>query len=570
MKIMLKRILRSESGQALPMALILLVLGGLLVVPTLSFMTTSLNANRTINTKTSAIYAADAGIQDALWKLGNGVDPFPNDATSYDLKENETPVIINGMTVTVEKQALVGDLYTLRSVAKLNGEVKAVIVAQAVSGSDFSWLFDHAIVSESKIDLKSTDVIYGDIICGGNIDTNGATIYGDVKPNDDTVKLPTEAQLTAFYLSRFDDTVRANSNNYWPGNDPYPHPYTPITYPVSGGTYLTPQVLPWLYCTGDLTINGSGYVKLGGNIFVNGKFKLTDKPVILDLNGYTIYATYYTDPCPTTPNASNSAVYFGSDSNLVGPGCVIGVGHVEYQPNTGQGKYLFGADDVNTGTTTEHKDRFLLYKFDNAKEGKLSSIQVKCYIPDSDPAPLPAHVKVAIYADNHGAPGTLLTSGTSGNITVSSWAPVTVSEVLVNKNTPYWLAAIADSDVISMETQTTSNSKYQEPADFDTFTFVNNPSGTFTSPAPKYQIRGFTGGQEFIFLMSVKCTTNLKPNGSFYGTIAGNTEVNLLSNCFINLVGLPEEGLNFPGVSGTSSGPGTGGNSPPLLNYNIQ
>jgi hypothetical protein len=327
-------------------------------------------------------------------------------------------------------------------------------------------------------------------------------------------------------------------------------------------------VLPWLYCAGDLEIKGSGYVKLGGNIFVNGKFNLTDKPIILDLNGYTIYATYYEYPCPTSPNASNSAVYFGPDTVLQGPGCVIGVGHVEFQPNTGQGKYLFGAEDVDTGTTTEDGGRFLLYKFPNAKAGTLGSIQVKCYIPDSDPEAPPAHLKVALYADNNGAPGTLLTSGTSGNITVSSWAPVTVTEVQVAK-AYYWLAAIADANVISMETATSSNSKYQA-ADFDTFVFPQPPSGTFTSPAPKYQIRGFTGGQEFIFLMSVKCTTNLKPGGSFYGTIAGNTTVNLQPGCFINLVGLPEEKeLEFPAAGGPS-GPGPSGNSAPLLNYNIQ
>src|SRR4030042_2611025 len=114
----LKNILKNESGQVLPMALVLLVLGGLLIVPMLSLMTTSLNANRMVDVKTSATYAADAGIQDALWKMGDGVDLFAS-GDSYDLTEN-----LNGMTVTVEKQALEGDLYTLRSPATstLDGE----------------------------------------------------------------------------------------------------------------------------------------------------------------------------------------------------------------------------------------------------------------------------------------------------------------------------------------------------------------------------------------------------------------------------------------------------------------
>jgi Tfp pilus assembly protein PilX len=159
---LLKRKLKGEAGQALPMALVLLVLGGLLVVPMLSFMTTSLHANRTVDVKTSAIYAADSGIQDALWKLGNGVDPFAS-GDSYDLTEN-----VNMMTVTVEKQALEqvadGDLYTLKATARLNGEVKAVIIAQAVSGSDFSWLFKHALNSAQDINLQPGNVIYG-VLC---------------------------------------------------------------------------------------------------------------------------------------------------------------------------------------------------------------------------------------------------------------------------------------------------------------------------------------------------------------------------------------------------------------------
>src|SRR4030065_1676787 len=99
------KLLKNEAGQVLPMALVLLVLGGLLVVPMLSLMTTNLNANRIIEEETSGIYSADAGIQDALWKLGNGVDPFEN-GDSYVLTEDGiplgTPVTVNGMTVTVD------------------------------------------------------------------------------------------------------------------------------------------------------------------------------------------------------------------------------------------------------------------------------------------------------------------------------------------------------------------------------------------------------------------------------------------------------------------------------------
>ncbi|MBM4446998.1 MAG: hypothetical protein FJ023_06555 [Chloroflexi bacterium] len=550
---LLKRILKKESGQVLPMALVLMVLGGLLVVPVLSLMTTNLTANREIVENTLGIYAADAGIMDAFWKVGNGIALFASD-NSYDLTEE-----VNGMTVTVELQNLEVDLYTIRSTARLNGEIKSVIEAQAVAGSDFSWLFEHAITSSGSITTKSSDVIYGGILYQGTYDNNADVRTGEVRQG--TVTFPTEAQLSAYYLSNFSDNVCADPANYCPDN-----PYSSSTYTVSGGTSSNPVIIPWLYCTGDLSINGSGYAQLSGTIYVNGKFNFSDKDVILLLDGQTIYATYYQDPCPTTPNASNSAVYFGPDCELHGPGCVIGVGHVEFQPKLGQGNYLLGADDVDTGTTTDYQDRFLLSKFESKNIDKLSSIQVKCYI--ADPEAPPAHVKVALYADNNGSPGTLLGSvDCADNITVSSWKPVSVPEIAITK-TNYWLAAISDADIISTKTLTSTN-KY-EVADFTGFTFPN-PAGTgFTDQtANQYMLRGFTGGQEFIFLMSVKCTTNLQPSANFYGSIAGSANVNLQPGCTLNLVGVPEEGLDFPGDSGSGGGSGEGGNSPPLLKYNI-
>ena len=85
-------------------------------------------------------------------------------------------------------------------------------------------------------------------------------------------------------------------------------------------------------------------------------------------------------------------------------------------------------------------------------------------------------------------------------------------------------------------------------------------------PAKEYLLRGYTGSQQFFFLMSVECTVLVKPNGNFYGSIAGNAKVDLQPDCFVNLVDTPEGGLQFPG-SGTT---GMSGDAPPLLNYNIQ
>jgi len=87
---------RGQKGQALPIVLVLLVLGGLLIVPTLSYASTSLKGYQVTETKTRGIYASDSGVEDALWQLKSTGTISPS---SYALSEN-----VNLMDVTVETE----------------------------------------------------------------------------------------------------------------------------------------------------------------------------------------------------------------------------------------------------------------------------------------------------------------------------------------------------------------------------------------------------------------------------------------------------------------------------------
>ena len=64
-----------EKGQALPIVLALLVLGGLTIASGLGYTTTSLKSSRMLGEGVKGVYAADAGIEDALWSLANGTSP---------------------------------------------------------------------------------------------------------------------------------------------------------------------------------------------------------------------------------------------------------------------------------------------------------------------------------------------------------------------------------------------------------------------------------------------------------------------------------------------------------------
>lgn len=72
---LLKKLIRSEKGQVLPAVLGLLVLGGLIIAPSINYISTCMNSSRMINAGVRGTYAADAGIEDVLWSLARGSPP---------------------------------------------------------------------------------------------------------------------------------------------------------------------------------------------------------------------------------------------------------------------------------------------------------------------------------------------------------------------------------------------------------------------------------------------------------------------------------------------------------------
>jgi hypothetical protein len=88
-----KKIANDERGQALLIVLALLMLGGLTITPCLSYAGTSLKNSTLIKNNVMGIYAAEAGIEDAIWSLEHHQTP------STQLTND-----INGMTVTMSTE----------------------------------------------------------------------------------------------------------------------------------------------------------------------------------------------------------------------------------------------------------------------------------------------------------------------------------------------------------------------------------------------------------------------------------------------------------------------------------
>jgi hypothetical protein len=90
-----------EAGQSLPAALIALAVGALLLTPFLGFVSSRSLGTRTAGETFNTLYAADAGVEYAIWSLLN-VPSFRNqaDLNSGTAQNLAFPGTLNGITVT--------------------------------------------------------------------------------------------------------------------------------------------------------------------------------------------------------------------------------------------------------------------------------------------------------------------------------------------------------------------------------------------------------------------------------------------------------------------------------------
>lgn len=196
---------RSESGQALLIALILLAVGSLLVIPVLQHVFTDVRLNNTLECRTLNDYSADAGLQYATCKIYNN----PGIYTSAPLSENLT---INDRTVNVNGQYLGGGLFSINSTAYGGGCGRTTIrslvnlsvgsFAYALAGMDGVTISNGIIDSSptpggghihSNADIEITgqsSLVNGDASCVGAVTKGQDRITGEIEEGADAVQFP--------------------------------------------------------------------------------------------------------------------------------------------------------------------------------------------------------------------------------------------------------------------------------------------------------------------------------------------------------------------------------------------
>ncbi|MFA5309861.1 MAG: hypothetical protein WC370_10325 [Dehalococcoidales bacterium] len=121
---------RRESGQAMVMVLVLLVLGSLVLAPVLSLINNSLKNGQVYQQKTDENYAAKSGIEDATWQIRN--DQLPSLFHSPDYEPYDYNTVwsyyldepVNGLMTNVSVQ----NIWLLKDIPVLSpSQARAII-----------------------------------------------------------------------------------------------------------------------------------------------------------------------------------------------------------------------------------------------------------------------------------------------------------------------------------------------------------------------------------------------------------------------------------------------------------
>jgi len=116
---------------------------------------------------------------------------------------------------------------------------------------------------------------------------------------------------------------------------------------------------------------------------------------------------------------------------------------------------LIGADSGDSGSNIHAANYIIFTRFQAEATGTVSEIKVK--------AQDPGNVKVAIYADSSGEPGSLLNSTGSAAV-VAGWNTFALTPTSVTSGTYYWLAVMLDTTGAAMYNNTSGVMRYKSLA----------------------------------------------------------------------------------------------------------
>jgi hypothetical protein len=324
MRTVVKGAIRNEKGNVLILVLILLVVGGLILTPLLGLMSTGLLAGQVYEKKTDELYAADAGVEDAIWKIQTNNLTFGTNNWSdpWDLTLNGKNVTVQVYREDLDQQPCVTEFtYRILSIAATDdgGGTAAIDTTTtvdaylAVSALNLSYMLDYAIVSNDTIEIMPNVTVNGSVWLPYEDDL---TVLGDSEITGDNVTLedgvsltwPTFDQLSSYYM---EDVEGA----------PDPGPSININD--------TKTIGPSYRRLGDknLAVDNTGdpdTLVLEGTVYVSGDLQFdqpgASKNYTIDLSGETIFV-------------EGSITFASQRVSISGSGCIIARGDIDFKPS---------------------------------------------------------------------------------------------------------------------------------------------------------------------------------------------------------------------------------------------
>ena len=337
----MKNLIRDEKGAALILALILLLIGGLISAALLNHMGSGILAGEVYEKRTAELYAADAGVEDAVLKLQHQetpVCPGSPEEWSYSIAD------INGRNVTVYiEYDVYKDMYKITSIAVTDGDggggIASIDSSTAVEAYVEAQTFDllgGAIVSSGDVIFHKDCAVTGDVYYVGEIIGKDYTHTDGDKIKVPLSVFPTQEQNEAF-AQQFEEEALVggiHTGDMTIGSDMTLGPKyitgnlnieQDVTITFTGVVYVEGYVR----CDKTLTITGIGSLVAEGDIYLSklADYTVTGDSIIMSLNGdITLKKSDPADELSIEAfiYAPNGTISFDKDMTVIGS--VIGAG----------------------------------------------------------------------------------------------------------------------------------------------------------------------------------------------------------------------------------------------------
>ena len=167
MKSIISKLIKSQKGQAIIIALVLLLVGGLIVAPLLSYIYTGLKFEEEVyEERTLLTYAADAGVEYGIYQISIKPDDLPQAPGDPELTGNIADVngkYVDPISVTYVNEATYGINATATD--GLTGE--STRVESYVSILSFEYFMDNAVTSMHDVTMQPSSNVTGDVQYNG-------------------------------------------------------------------------------------------------------------------------------------------------------------------------------------------------------------------------------------------------------------------------------------------------------------------------------------------------------------------------------------------------------------------